>query len=34
MTEAQELVQKADVFRGLVEQWITQHHPHFGVQGP
>lgn len=34
VTEAQELVQKADVFRGLVEQWITQHYPRFGVQGP
>jgi hypothetical protein len=26
-TEAQELVQKAEEFRTLVEQWIAQHHP-------
>jgi uncharacterized protein (UPF0332 family) len=28
-TEAKELVQKAEEFRILVEQWIAQHHPQF-----
>lgn len=28
-TEAQELLQKAQEFRTLVEGWITQHHPQF-----
>jgi len=33
-TEAKELVQKAEEFRTLVEQWIAQHHPQFGPQRP
>ena len=28
-TEAQELVEKAEQFRQLVEQWIVQHYPQF-----
>jgi hypothetical protein len=33
-TEAKELVQKAEEFRALVEQWIAQPHPQFGPQRP
>jgi hypothetical protein len=28
-TEAKELVEKAEEFRGLIEQWIAQHHAQF-----
>ena len=28
-TEAQELMQQAEEFRTLIEQWIAHHHPHW-----
>jgi hypothetical protein len=33
-TEAKELVQKAEEFRTLVEQWITYHHPQWSRHRP
>ena len=33
-SEAQELVQQAEAFRTLVEQWMAHHHPQFGPQRP
>jgi hypothetical protein len=33
-TEAKELLQKADEFHTLIEQWIAHHHPQFGPQRP
>jgi hypothetical protein len=33
-TETRELVQKAEEFRTLVEQWIAQHHPQFTFSSP
>ena len=31
-TEAAELIQKAEEFQALVEDWIRQHHPGFGIE--
>lgn len=30
-TEAQELLNKAEEFRGLVEKWIRKHHPRYAI---
>ena len=30
-TEAEDLLNKADEFRDLVEKWILKHHPHYAI---
>jgi hypothetical protein len=30
-SEAEDLVQKADEFNGLVKSWIQGHHPQYGL---